>query len=236
MRANDLAGPDLFSCLMELAPDRRREELARLSAAEQRELRHRWPLFARPDQLPPPGDWRTWLIMAGRGFGKTRAGAEWVRAVARTTPDARIALVGGSLGDARAVMIEGESGLLNIAPPASRPQWEPSLRRLTWPNGAIATLYSAQEPEALRGPQHSHACWPGAEGNLRQRSAGARGCVAALRSRRQRADPSFRRRRWRSMAGRGPGNRGMVGPRWCDCLPSGGQLAVRHAAGRHADL
>ena len=94
--------------------------------------------------------------MAGRGFGKTRAGAEWVREIAAANPDARIALVGASLGEARAVMIEGESGILAVSPPRRRPKFEPTLRRLSWPNGARATLYSAGEPESLRGPQHSH--------------------------------------------------------------------------------
>ena len=95
--------------------------------------------------------------MAGRGFGKTRAGAEWVRANAEADPAARIALVGASLPEARAVMVEGESGLLATAPTRRRPLFEPSLRRVTWPNGAQAHLFSAQEPETLRGPQHSHA-------------------------------------------------------------------------------
>jgi phage terminase large subunit-like protein len=116
-----------------------------------------WPRWARPSQLPPPGDWRVWLLMAGRGFGKTRCGAEWVNAVAETYPQARIALVAANLGEARSVMVEGESGLLAIGAPWRRPLFEPSLRRLTWPNGAQATLYSAAEPESLRGPQHSHA-------------------------------------------------------------------------------
>ena len=131
--------------------------LGQLSPEQIEETRWHWPLWARPEQLPPPGDWRAWLILAGRGFGKTRAGAEWVRAIARTHPEARIALIGSSLGDARAVMIEGESGLLAVGPPDRAPKFEPSLRRLTWDNGAQATLYSAGEPETLRGPQHSHA-------------------------------------------------------------------------------
>jgi phage terminase large subunit-like protein len=95
--------------------------------------------------------------MAGRGFGKTRAGAEWVRQVAENDGEARIALVAASLSEARAIMVDGESGLLAISPPHRRPKFESSLRRLTWPNGAQATLYSAGEPESLRGPQHSHA-------------------------------------------------------------------------------
>ncbi|MEW4449678.1 terminase family protein [Qipengyuania sp. JC766] len=116
-----------------------------------------WEGWARDAQLPPAEAWRTWLICAGRGFGKTRAGAEWVRDVARNDPAARIALVGASLNEARAIMVEGESGVLAAAPGALAPVFEPSLRRLTWENGAIATLYSAAEPESLRGPQHSHA-------------------------------------------------------------------------------
>ncbi|WP_369027332.1 DNA-packaging protein [Qipengyuania sp. RANM35] len=112
---------------------------------------------AHDGQLPPSGDWRTWLIMAGRGFGKTRAGAEWVRSLAEANRYARIALIGASLGEARSVMVEGESGILACSPPERRPVFEPSLRRLRWPNGAEAMLYSAAEPESLRGPQHSHA-------------------------------------------------------------------------------
>ena len=132
-----------------LWPDLTHEERVRLPG--------RWANDARGEQLPPPGDWRLWLILAGRGFGKTRAGAEWVLEVARTCPTARIALVAASLAEARAVMVEGESGVLSCAPSRRRPIFEPSLRRLTWRNGATATLYSAAEPESLRGPQHSHA-------------------------------------------------------------------------------
>jgi len=116
-----------------------------------------WPMWARAAQLPPPGNWRVWLIMAGRGFGKTRAGSEWVRMIAEGNPAARIALVAASLHEARSVMVEGESGLMALSPPHLRPRYEPSLRRIVWPNGAQALLYSAAEAEALRGPQHSHA-------------------------------------------------------------------------------
>lgn len=116
-----------------------------------------WNTTARDEQCPPDGDWRVWLVMAGRGFGKTRTGAEWVRAIAEASPEARIAIVAASLVEARAVMIEGESGVIACSPPAQRPKYEPSLRRLVWPNGAQAALFSAAEPESLRGPQHSHA-------------------------------------------------------------------------------
>lgn len=117
-----------------------------------------WSWWRREDQCPPAGEWHVWLLLAGRGFGKTRTGAEWVRAFAEATPGARIALVAASLHEARQVMVEGESGLLAIAPDARRPDYESSLRRLTWPNGAVATLYSAAEPDSLRGPEHE-AAW-----------------------------------------------------------------------------
>ncbi|MDE2412434.1 MAG: DNA-packaging protein [Sphingomonadales bacterium] len=152
-----MASHELLDQLLALPESERLAELRRLNPTEQTELRHHWELWARREQLPPPGDWRTWLVMAGRGFGKTRAGAEWVRALVQRHADARIALVGASLGEVRAVMVEGESGLLAVCPPDRAPQFEPSLRRLTWANGAQATLYSALEPESLRGPQHSHA-------------------------------------------------------------------------------
>lgn len=128
-----------------------------LNQGERREMLADWTMWARPSQLPPDGDWRVWLIMAGRGFGKTRAGAEWVRMVAESNHEARIALVASSLHEARSVMVEGESGLMAISPPHLRPRYEPSLRRIVWPTGAQALLYSAAEAEALRGPQHSHA-------------------------------------------------------------------------------
>ena len=117
---------------------------------------HSWRFWRRDDQFEPQGDWRTWLVMAGRGYGKTRMGAEWVSALATQYPGARFALVGATLNEARQVMVEGESGLLAL-PFAERPEWEPSLRRLTWRNAATATLFSAAEPESLRGPQHDFA-------------------------------------------------------------------------------
>jgi len=143
--------------LLGLEPGERQLLLGGMSQRQLRALRHHWQLWAHPGQLPPGTDWHCWLILAGRGFGKTRAGAEWVRAVAQADPQARIALVGATLGEARSVMVEGESGLLAIAPHGMRPRFEPSRRLLTWPNGAQAMLYSAGEPDSLRGPQQSHA-------------------------------------------------------------------------------
>jgi predicted phage terminase large subunit-like protein len=116
-----------------------------------------WRSIARPDQLAPPGDWRVWLILAGRGWGKTRTGAEWVIEQVRDKGRKRIALVGATAADTRDVMIEGESGILSCAPDDFRPTFEPSKRRLTFPNGAICTSYSADEPNRLRGPQHDGA-------------------------------------------------------------------------------
>ncbi len=121
-------------------------------------LERDWQAVARPEQLPPPGGWSIWLILAGRGAGKTRAGAEWVRSLAEAASVARIALVGPTAADVRDTMIEGESGLLAIAPDSNRPTFEPSKRRLTWPNGVQATLFSSEEPERLRGPQFG-AAW-----------------------------------------------------------------------------
>ncbi|MBO9580729.1 MAG: DNA-packaging protein [Sphingobium sp.] len=134
----------------------RRALVMALPDDELRALTESWHRLARPDQRAPAGDWSTWLVMAGRGFGKTRTGAEWVRAVAESDGAARIALVGASLHDARSIMVEGESGLLAIAPTDRRPEWLPSLRELRWPNGARAQIFGAADPEALRGPQHSH--------------------------------------------------------------------------------
>jgi len=143
--------------LLRDAPGHRNELITGLNQRELNAWSWHWPVWARPSQLAPRGDWRTWLILAGRGYGKTRAGAEWVRSVAEAAPDARIALVAANLAEGRAIMVDGESGLLAIAPPQRLPRFEASLRRLTWPNGAQATLFSAHEPESLRGPQHSHA-------------------------------------------------------------------------------
>lgn len=128
-----------------------------LTQSQRNDYDYIWEYVARAEQLPPDGDWRVWMIMAGRGFGKTRAGAEWVRMIADTHPGARIALVSSSLAEARAVMVEGESGLLAICRPGHKPHFEPSLHRIRFESGAQAQLFSAAEPEALRGPQHSHA-------------------------------------------------------------------------------
>src|SRR5262245_43942347 len=131
--------------------------LARCTPAEVTALEYEWAGFwARPNQLPPPGNWRAWLILAGRGFGKTRAGAEQVIAWA-SPPRQRIALVAETAADARDVLIEGDSGILACAPPWCKPVYQPTRRRLTWPNGSVATTYSGDSPDPLPGPQHHYA-------------------------------------------------------------------------------
>lgn len=116
-----------------------------------------WKAYARPAQWPPAGEWRTWLIMAGRGFGKTRAGAEWINQIASREKGIRIALVGATVAEVRNVMIEGESGILASCR-YPRPRWEPTRGMLRWPSGSRAFVYSGESPEGLRGPQH-HAAW-----------------------------------------------------------------------------
>lgn len=135
-----------------------RGELRKLPARMRREINDWWPLWSHPGQRPPLGDWQVWMIRAGRGFGKTRAGAEWVSQVARDQPKARIALVAATVEDARRVMVEGESGLLAAAQVGERVRWRSSTGELEFASGARAYVYSAEAPEALRGPQH-HAAW-----------------------------------------------------------------------------
>lgn len=108
--------------------------------------------------MPPEGDWTTWLVLAGRGFGKTRMGSEWIRKIAEDNPGCRIALVAETAADARDVMIKGDSGLLNCDPTLKEDSWSPTNRCLTWPNGSKAWCYNATEPDQLRGPQH-HFAW-----------------------------------------------------------------------------
>jgi phage terminase large subunit-like protein len=122
-----------------------------------------FPAFAHDHQRAPEransgADWTTWLILGGRGAGKTRAGAEWVRDLALSDPKAHIALIGETEHDAREIMVEGVSGLLAVHRLSERPQWVPTRRRLQWDNGAVAQVFSAEHPEGLRGPQFS-AAW-----------------------------------------------------------------------------
>lgn len=132
--------------------------MSSLSDAEKAQLKWEWKFWARPNQLPPEGNWNTWLVMAGRGFGKTRMGAEWVRELAHKHPGCRIALVAETAADARDVMIKGDSGLLNCDPTLDEDCWSPTNRCLTWPNGSKAFTYNGTTPDQLRGPQH-HFAW-----------------------------------------------------------------------------
>ena len=138
--------------------------LNELSEGELLALPYLFEFWAMPHQLPPEGDWRSWVIMGGRGAGKTRAGSEWVRSqVEGAMPldegrARRVALVGETVDQVREVMIFGDSGILACSPPDRRPVWEAGRKRLVWPNGAIATVHSAFDPEGLRGPQFD-AAW-----------------------------------------------------------------------------
>lgn len=118
-------------------------------------MRDDWILSARPEQLPPGGPWRVWLFLGGRGAGKTRSGAEWIAEGVGNGAMQRIGLIGATFNDARAVMIEGTSGLLKASPGAA---FEPSNRRVLWPSGARATVISADEPDGIRGHQFD-AIW-----------------------------------------------------------------------------
>jgi phage terminase large subunit-like protein len=156
------------------SPDLQDQFLARFGTAENFQLlEFLWEFWGRQSQFAPEGDWSTWLILAGRGFGKTRTGAEWVRAnMCGRSPLApgrwrHIALIAETAADARDVMVgdgqttsgpRGGSGLLQVHPKDFRPVYEPSKRRLTWPNGAVASIYNGTEPDQLRGPQHD-AAW-----------------------------------------------------------------------------
>lgn len=120
------------------------------------EIRYRWTLQARPSQLIPEGEWTTWLIKSGRGWGKTRVGAETIRIWKDKFPI--IHFIGATAGDARDIMIEGESGILKSSPPWDMPKYEPSKRKILWKNGAYALIFTADEPDRLRGPQ-CYASW-----------------------------------------------------------------------------
>jgi phage terminase large subunit-like protein len=134
------------------------DDPAQIVVAQDGEATSKWPQIAHAAQLPPQTPWRTWLFQGGRGAGKTRAGAEWLRNLAETTPNGIFAIVGATENDVRRVMIDGPSGLMSL--PGRKPvRYEPSLRKITWrENGAIAHVFSAEEPDRLRGPQFM-AAW-----------------------------------------------------------------------------
>lgn len=156
LHADDLRamGEDLEALLLQLGP------------AKAEELAYTWPFWARPQQIAPTGDWNTWFINAGRGFGKTRAGVEWVRGLVKKGYK-RVAAIAATNSDIERVMINGESGFLSRCwsgdktdkgVPMGKPIWSPTKRLLTWENGAYVQFFSAEEPERLRGPQFE-AAW-----------------------------------------------------------------------------
>ena len=144
--------------LAQLSETERTSLISRLTPKQLIDLNWDWRFWARPEQLAPVGDWRIWLILAGRGFGKTRTGAEYVRDCVNSGQARRIALIGRTAADVRDVMVTGPSGILNCYPPDQRPLYEPSKRRITFHTGAVAICYSSEKPAQLRGPQHD-LCW-----------------------------------------------------------------------------
>ncbi len=164
-----------------LSPAARRQVIGELSERDAHALLYDWEFWARPAQLAPPGDWVNWLILAGRGFGKTRVGAEQVRRWTKEFPI--VNLIGPTAADVRDIMVQGigaGSAIMEVCPRDEAPVYEKSNRRLVWPNGAVSFLFSAEEPERLRGPQHMKlwcdeiaawrnpgACWEQAEFGLR---------------------------------------------------------------------
>jgi phage terminase large subunit-like protein len=146
----------MMEIIAKLPPE---ERAMALSGLDPDQLLWDWSMWGRPEQLPPEGSWNIWIYLAGRGAGKTRSAAEWVREQAKYTTEGqrRFALVARTAADVRDVIVEGESGIMNVTPPSERPLYEPSKRRLTWPNGNTATCFTADEPDSLRGPQFTHA-------------------------------------------------------------------------------
>ena len=130
----------------------RAEWIRRLTPQDATDLEHYWPFWARPQQRAPAGPWRTWFIRAGRGFGKTRSLSEWIRERVDSRKMRCGALVGRTAPDVRDTLIEGVSGILAVFPSHQRPLYEPSKRRVTFYTGAVCHLYSADEPDTLRGP------------------------------------------------------------------------------------
>jgi len=153
-----MAEESLWQCLItEMSYEEREKVISDFNDEHAQSFLHSWGVYRRPSQATPVGDWRVWLILAGRGWGKTRTGAEFIREQVDAGNAEHIALVGPTAGDVRDTMIEGESGLLGIYPASQRPKYEPSKRRVTFHNGAVATAFSADEPDRLRGPNHDLA-------------------------------------------------------------------------------
>ncbi|WP_374942556.1 DNA-packaging protein [Sphingomonas sp.] len=171
-REEDVA---LMARLLALPEDKRHVVINSLPIEQRREFEARWTPWAHDGQYDPGGDWRVWLIRAGRGFGKTRAGAEWVWQFARDHAEARIALVGDTAADAVKVMVEGASGLIAVARTGEEVTLSRVRGEVRWANGTTAQVYSANAPESLRGPEH-HAAWCD---ELAKWKRGAKGGAAA---------------------------------------------------------
>ncbi|HYZ49209.1 MAG TPA: terminase family protein [Sphingomonas sp.] len=153
-----MSGRPQVGVLLAHASDEERERIyAGMDGPTRKAVDRDFDEWALLGQHPPRGDWRVWLILAGRGYGKTRAGAEWVTKLARRSGRRHIAIVGATMDEARSVMIEGPSGLLACADPRRMLKWEPSLNRLTYKTGVVAQLFSAENPDGLRGPEHQYA-------------------------------------------------------------------------------
>jgi phage terminase large subunit-like protein len=150
---------DWIIALAKATPKERTRIIHSMSPIELLRLDAYFEAWAHSGQLPPEGEgWRVWLMMAGRGFGKTRAGAEWVHALTSAKRGLRIALVGATIHEARNIMVEGVSGLLRVARMnGEKLTWEPSLGKLRWRNGSEAQLFSGENPDGLRGPEHDFA-------------------------------------------------------------------------------
>ncbi len=157
MNSNEPLGQTI--ALAKLKPAAKWRTLKNMTWLDMLDMDAEFERWAHENQLPPKKEgWRTWLMLAGRGFGKTRAGAEWIETIARSRPGVRIALVGATIDEARRVMVEGVSGVLSVARRRRhRLKWEPSLGRLTWPNGSEAQIFSGDNPDGLRGPEHDFA-------------------------------------------------------------------------------
>ena len=150
--------PSLLAYLSSLPPKERESVIKDIDPRLLEFCYYDWRVeFARPEQLPPTGDWQQWIYCAGRSAGKTRTAAEQVRDWAETHARCRIALVAPTAADVRDIMVKGQSGILAVCPPWNKPHYEPSKRCVTWPNGAQAFCYSAEEPDRLRGPNHHYA-------------------------------------------------------------------------------
>ncbi len=157
LHSQQTRNPLTVASIISLPTQQRKMIMGNLTTREKAVFSLDWLRWARAEQLPPPGQWDTWLALAGRGWGKTRTGAEWIRSHIDVHSMERVALVGATSADVRDVMVEGPSGILSVFPKWDKPDYEPSKRKITFGNGATAHLYSAEEPNRLRGPEHDGA-------------------------------------------------------------------------------